>query len=209
MESPPEVAQEFGVNVLLARRSADLSQEKLSRRAQLHRTEIGKLEKGERLPRIDTVLKLAGALSVQPGDLLKASHGLPAFTADASWPVPIQPAVHDPESQAPAHLTQPGWAGARDPRPFARFHTRPAAGHPASMTPSRAGVEASREKSRPTAHGGAAGAMGNRSRFYAGNPSPDCGAGCEPCKPRLRRGSLRPSPSARVPGSSSGADLRV
>jgi transcriptional regulator with XRE-family HTH domain len=71
MESPPEVAQEFGVNVLLARRSADLSQEKLSRRAQLHRTEIGKLEKGERMPRIDTVLKLAGALSVQPGDLLK------------------------------------------------------------------------------------------------------------------------------------------
>lgn len=29
--------------------------------------------------------------------------------------------------------------------------------------------------------------------FSAGNPTPNCCAGVDPCKPRLRRGSLRPS----------------
>lgn len=48
-----------------------LSQEELGFRASLHRTEISQLEKGVRLARIDTLVKLAGALSVPPGDLLK------------------------------------------------------------------------------------------------------------------------------------------
>jgi transcriptional regulator with XRE-family HTH domain len=71
MEARREVAQEFGLNMLVARKRADLSQEELGFRASLHRTEIGELERGVRLPRIDTVVKLAGALSVPPGDLLK------------------------------------------------------------------------------------------------------------------------------------------
>jgi transcriptional regulator with XRE-family HTH domain len=71
MDLSPEVAREFGLNMLLARKRADLSQEELGFRASLHRTEISQLERGVRLPRIDTVVKLAGALSVPPGDLLK------------------------------------------------------------------------------------------------------------------------------------------
>jgi transcriptional regulator with XRE-family HTH domain len=71
MEPRHEIAQEFGLNMLVARKRADLSQEELGFRASLHRTEIGELERGVRLPRIDTVVKLAGALSVPPGDLLK------------------------------------------------------------------------------------------------------------------------------------------
>jgi transcriptional regulator with XRE-family HTH domain len=71
MDPSPEVAREFGFNMLLARKRADLSQEELGFRASLHRTEISQLERGVRLPRIDTVVKLAGALSVPPGDLLK------------------------------------------------------------------------------------------------------------------------------------------
>lgn len=38
-------------------------------RASLHRTEIGLLERGGRLPRVDTLAKLAGALGVEPGAL--------------------------------------------------------------------------------------------------------------------------------------------
>lgn len=49
---------------------AGLPQEKVAARAGLHRTEIGLLERGERVPRIDTLVKLAGALGVPPGDLL-------------------------------------------------------------------------------------------------------------------------------------------
>jgi transcriptional regulator with XRE-family HTH domain len=71
MEVGLKVAQEFGLNLLVARKRAQLSQEELGFRASLHRTEISQLERGVRLPRIDTVVKLAGSLSVPPGDLLK------------------------------------------------------------------------------------------------------------------------------------------
>jgi transcriptional regulator with XRE-family HTH domain len=39
-------------------------------RASLHRTAIGQLERAERVARIDTLIKLAGALGVSPGELL-------------------------------------------------------------------------------------------------------------------------------------------
>lgn len=65
------VAERFGENLMILRRRAGLSQEEMGFRANLHRTEIGQLERGTRLPRIDTLVKLAGSLSVPPGDLLK------------------------------------------------------------------------------------------------------------------------------------------
>ena len=65
------IAWQFAENLLIARRRAGLSQEQLGFGAGLHRTEIGELERGHRLPRIDTVIKLAGALELPPGDLLK------------------------------------------------------------------------------------------------------------------------------------------
>ena len=71
------VSEKFGENLMLIRRRAKLSQEELGFRASLHRTEIGQLERGDRLPRIDTLVKLAGALSVPPGDLLKGVAWLP------------------------------------------------------------------------------------------------------------------------------------
>lgn len=72
-----ELARCLGENVLLIRRRADLSQEELGSLASLHRTEIGQLERGVRLARIDTVIKLAGALEVPPGDLLKGMAWIP------------------------------------------------------------------------------------------------------------------------------------
>ncbi len=65
-----EVARAFGANLLQARKRADISQEELGFRASLHRTEVGQLERGVRLARIDTVVKLAGSLGVLPGSLL-------------------------------------------------------------------------------------------------------------------------------------------
>ena len=60
----------FGENLRRARRLADLSQEALGLRASLNRTEISKLEKGHRAPRLETIVKLAGSLEVDPGELL-------------------------------------------------------------------------------------------------------------------------------------------
>lgn len=64
------VAAQFGNNLRYCRRRADLSQEELGYAASLHRTEIGLLERGARVPRIDTLVKLAGGLSIPPSELL-------------------------------------------------------------------------------------------------------------------------------------------
>lgn len=66
-----EMAERLGRNVFLARRRASLSQEELGARSSLHRTEIGMVERGERLPRVDTLMKIAGALEVRPEALLR------------------------------------------------------------------------------------------------------------------------------------------
>lgn len=65
-----EVARRFGANLHHAREHSGLSQEALAARASLHRTHIGLLEKGARVARIDTVVKLAVALNVDVEDLL-------------------------------------------------------------------------------------------------------------------------------------------
>jgi transcriptional regulator with XRE-family HTH domain len=64
------VSERFGENLRRVRRHEGLSQEQLAMRACLHRTEVGRLEAGERLCRIDTLIRLAGAMAVPPGELL-------------------------------------------------------------------------------------------------------------------------------------------
>jgi transcriptional regulator with XRE-family HTH domain len=65
------VAVQFGRNLRACRRRAKLSQERLSELAFLDRTEIGLLERGQRTPLIPTLLKLAEALAIDPGELLR------------------------------------------------------------------------------------------------------------------------------------------
>lgn len=75
-----EIAARFGQNLARCRTEANLSQEELGFRASLHRTEIGMLERGIRLPRIDTLVKLAGGLGVPPGHLLDGLDWAPGGT---------------------------------------------------------------------------------------------------------------------------------
>lgn len=65
-----DIAARFGDNLAACRRRADLSQEELSVRASLHRTEVSHLERGLRLCRIDTLVKLTCSLEVSADDLL-------------------------------------------------------------------------------------------------------------------------------------------
>jgi ribosome-binding protein aMBF1 (putative translation factor) len=67
---PVDIAARFGDNLARARKQADLSQDELSVRASVHRTEISQLERGLRIARIDTLVKLAGSLEVSPEELL-------------------------------------------------------------------------------------------------------------------------------------------
>lgn len=65
-----DIAARFGDNLARCRKQADLSQDELSVRASLHRTEISQLERGLRLARVDTLIKLAGSLEVSADELL-------------------------------------------------------------------------------------------------------------------------------------------
>ena len=65
------VAQCFGLNLVRARKAAGLTQDEAGFRASVHRTEVSQLERGRRIPRIDTLVKLAAAVSVNPEALLK------------------------------------------------------------------------------------------------------------------------------------------
>jgi transcriptional regulator with XRE-family HTH domain len=87
-----KTAEYFGANLRIVRRREGLSQEQLGVRASLHRTEIGLLESGERACRIDTLIRLAGAMAVPPGELLEGIDWVPAedrpgqFSFSIFWP---------------------------------------------------------------------------------------------------------------------------
>jgi transcriptional regulator with XRE-family HTH domain len=64
------VAERFAANMKRLRRQVGLSQEELSLGAGVHRTQIHLIENGDRLPRLETLVKLAGGLGVSANDLL-------------------------------------------------------------------------------------------------------------------------------------------
>jgi len=68
--APVDFASDFGRNLARCRKQVGLSQEELAVRASLHRTAVGQIERGERVARVDTLVKLAGGLGLPPGDLL-------------------------------------------------------------------------------------------------------------------------------------------
>ncbi len=61
----------FGDNVRKYRRLLNISQEELAHRADLHRTYIGMIERAEKNITLVNIEKIANALQVNIGDLLK------------------------------------------------------------------------------------------------------------------------------------------
>lgn len=64
------MSERFAENLVQLRRAAGYSQEDVAFRAGIHRTQVSLLENGSRLPRIETLVKLAGALDVTPDAIL-------------------------------------------------------------------------------------------------------------------------------------------
>ena len=60
--------KEFGENVRNAHENLSISQEELAHRANLHRTQISLIERGQRTPQ--TFEQLAKALEIQPAKLV-------------------------------------------------------------------------------------------------------------------------------------------
>jgi len=60
----------FAHNVASTRARQKLSQSQVSSRSGIHVTEVSRIERGLRDPRVTTVIRLARALEVQPARLL-------------------------------------------------------------------------------------------------------------------------------------------
>ena len=65
-----EIAVRFSANLRDRRKAAGLSQEALGFRASIHPTWISHLESGTAYPSLATVARLAGALDIDPSELL-------------------------------------------------------------------------------------------------------------------------------------------
>jgi transcriptional regulator with XRE-family HTH domain len=60
----------FGRNLAYCRERLGVSQEELGFRADLHRTAVGQIERGHRIARTDTLVRLAGSLFIPAEELL-------------------------------------------------------------------------------------------------------------------------------------------
>ena len=59
----------FGETIRSYRKKANVSQEKLAEKADLHHNYVGEIERGEKAATIDTILKIARALGIHARDL--------------------------------------------------------------------------------------------------------------------------------------------
>ncbi len=71
MKPDPRVAQTFGRNLKALRAERGLSQPELGNAIGTGKDQISHLERGKRVPRLDTVLLIARALEVDPAELMK------------------------------------------------------------------------------------------------------------------------------------------
>jgi transcriptional regulator with XRE-family HTH domain len=86
-----DIAGVFADNLARVRRSAGMSQDELSVRASVHRTEISQLERGLRVARIDTLVKLAGSLEITPAELLTGLDWQPGERRVGSFRAAVEP----------------------------------------------------------------------------------------------------------------------
>lgn len=87
------VGERFGDNLARIRREADVSQDELSIRASIHRTEVSQLERGLRVARIDTLIKLAVSLEVSADELLEGIGWVPGQARRGRFSAPDQDAT--------------------------------------------------------------------------------------------------------------------
>jgi len=66
----PAAARAFGAVIRECRTELGMSQEELGNRAQIERSHMGKIERGQHLPNLALILKLASVLAASPGSLV-------------------------------------------------------------------------------------------------------------------------------------------
>jgi transcriptional regulator with XRE-family HTH domain len=71
-------ALRFGANLRSLRLEKGISQQQLGKLAEINHDTIYRIETARRMPRLGTCLRLAGALGVQPADLLEGIEWSPS-----------------------------------------------------------------------------------------------------------------------------------
>ena len=61
----------LGSNLKAARKKLGLTQEQVAHRSGVHATEVSRIEAGKRDPQVSTVIELAAAVDLRPGQLLE------------------------------------------------------------------------------------------------------------------------------------------
>lgn len=61
----------LGSKLREARERLGLTQEQVAERSGVHATEVSRIEGGKRDPQVSTLIRLANALGVEPGELLR------------------------------------------------------------------------------------------------------------------------------------------
>ena len=74
-----EALARFADNLYRAREKAGVSQEDAAALAALTHSSLDKIENGESIPRLEVVIRIAGAYSVPVGELVKGITWTPAF----------------------------------------------------------------------------------------------------------------------------------
>jgi transcriptional regulator with XRE-family HTH domain len=64
-----EAGERFGLNIRRMREAAGMSQEALADSAEVHLSEVSRVERAERDLRLSTILRLAAGLKVRPAKL--------------------------------------------------------------------------------------------------------------------------------------------
>jgi transcriptional regulator with XRE-family HTH domain len=81
----PTLGERFGLNLRRSRRRAGLSQGDLAELLGVSRAAISPLERGLRLPRIDTILKFVAGMNVSPCVLLEGMEWRPGRYVDGDF----------------------------------------------------------------------------------------------------------------------------
>ncbi|MGN6815671.1 MAG: helix-turn-helix domain-containing protein [Solirubrobacterales bacterium] len=76
------LAERFAANLKRCRRRAGINKSQLARLTELSPTAISRFESGKRMPRLDTLVKLSGALDCRADELVEGLSWKPD-TADA------------------------------------------------------------------------------------------------------------------------------
>jgi len=104
----------FGRNLKICREHAGLSQQELGELIEMHRTEVSPIERGQRLPRLDTILKLSAGVAVEPCVLLAGMHWRPGYYVAGDFTVADNLTLDD--LSAEGRLREMG--GRKDALPF-------------------------------------------------------------------------------------------